>query len=128
MNEFVYWSNSFLKSYFVYPYDKNFALLMGSYLGMQNTYANIGFLAMGYMHAGLLGVFIYTSIVVLIFNFINNLIVPQSKFIQISLVFVPIYTFFVASDLLTTLLTHGLFITLIMVFILFFLKNENKKV
>lgn len=124
-NEFVYWSNSFLKSYFIYPYDKNFALLMGNYLGMQNTYANTGFLAMGYMHAGLLGVFIYTCIVILLFNFINNLIVPQSKFIQISLVFVPLYIFFVSSDLLTTLLTHGLFIVLIVMLFLFFTKNKK---
>lgn len=124
-NEYIYWSNSFLKSFNSYPYDKNFALILGEYLNLSNTYANSGFVAMGYAHAGLLGVLIYTIIGIVIVNYINSLITLDNKFIQLSLVFIPLYIFFVSSDLLTTLLTHGLFIVLILMLFLFFIKNKR---
>lgn len=114
-NELLYWSNGVLKNFYEYPYEKNFTLLIGEFLNMPRTNANIGFLPMGYAHASFFGIFIYTIIASIILNMINWFISEDTKFIKISISFLPIYIFFTTSDLLTTFLTHGLFLSLLLV-------------
>ncbi len=122
-NEFIYWSNGILKSFYEYPYEKHFAFTVGDYLNKPGMRANSGFIPMGFAHAGLLGIGLYTIIVSIILNIMNSFICEDTKFVKITLMFLPIYIFFTSSDLLTTLLTHGLFIVFLIV--IFFQNNDT---
>lgn len=117
-NEFIYWSNGMLKSFFVYPYDKSFTLIIGEVLKTGSS-ANTGFIATAFAHAGFVGIIFYTLIATVILNIVNNSIFNENeKFIKISISFLPIYIFFTSSDLLTTIFTHGLFIVILILIIL----------
>lgn len=125
-NEFIYWSNGILKYFFEYPYDKYFPLLIGEYLNLVGTYSNTGFIATSFAHAGWVGIFIYTILASIILNIINYFIVDNMKFIQFSIVFLPIFIFFTSSDLLTTILTHGLFVSVSLIIMLYITKDSFK--
>jgi len=125
-HEYVYWSNSILKYFFIFSYDKNIPSLIGTSLGFKDMYANTGFIAMGFAHAGPFGVFLYTMIASMIFNVINLLINDSRLIVQISVVILPIYTLFISSDLFTTLLSHGLFPAIILLYLLNSVDNNNK--
>ena len=116
-NEFIYWSNGILSSFIQYPYYLGPTHLIGEYLGNSNMSANTGFLATGFMHFGYFGVFIYTVIATIIFNVINILIRKANKFIVITIIFIPAQSLFMGSDLFTVLLTHGLFVVILMLFL-----------
>jgi len=124
-NDFIYWSNSILKTFFNYPYEYKYPAIIGNYLGYPGMNANSGFISTGYMHAGVWGIILYTTILSIVFNIINNLITSNNKFVTISVIIVPIYTLFVISDLPTTMLTHGLFISIILIW-LYNGKNNEK--
>jgi len=111
-NEFVYWSNGILKNFFNNPYDVDIVHTIGAYLGKPDMAANTGFIASGYAHAGVLGIIMYTIIAIVLFNIINQLANNNDKYFVMAIMFPIILTLFKSSDLLTTLLTHGLFIAL----------------
>lgn len=111
-NDHVYWSSSFLSSFIQYGYDLKPAQLIGSYLGTFEN-ANTGFIPNGFMHAGLLGVFLYTLIMIFILNYINFISKGLNNFLVYSIVFLPIFGAFISSDLTTSLLSHGLFISIV---------------
>jgi hypothetical protein len=108
-NEFVYWSNSILKSFVDYPYHIRPVEVVGEYLGNEGMAANTGFLANGYMHAGYLGVALYTAIAIVIFNIINGFSQKIESYFILSIAFIPINVLFVSADLFAAVLTHGLF-------------------
>ncbi len=121
----IYWSNGILKSFFTYPFNKEVSLLMGDYLKISGNSLNIGFIPMAFVHAKLLGIVLYTLIATIILNIINNFIFnEEEKFIKISLAFLSVFTFFISSDLSTTLLTHGLFIIIIVIITLNIQNNK----
>ena len=124
-NEFVYWSNGILKNFFDNPYDFNIANIIGAYLGQQDMAANTGFIASGYANAGYLGITIYTIMAIVLFNLINKLSENNDKYFVMAIIFPVILTLFTSSDLLTTLLTHGLFIAII---VLWLFDNKNYKI
>ncbi len=111
-NEFVYWSNSMMKNIVNYPYDLQPTQVIGSYLGYENMAANTGFVASGFMHAGYLGVILYTLILIFLLNIINNLSRGVSQFLVLSIIYVALHAAFISSDLLTALLTHGLLVSI----------------
>lgn len=120
-NQLIYWSNSFLKFFIEYPYDLPLTKLIGKYLGSPLMAANTGFIASGYAHAKYFGILLYTIIVTLIMNIINILAQKKEKYFVYSIVFIPLTTLFISSDLITTLFTHGLMISII---VLFFYKSK----
>ncbi len=116
-NDFILWSNSIFKYFIDYPYNLSATHVIGNYLGKPDMGANTGFAASGFMHAGYFGVVIYTSIGIMIMNLINQLAMKTNKYIVLSIIFFPINTFFISSDLFTTLLTHGLIIAIIVLWL-----------
>ena len=120
-NNLVYWSNGILSSLIEYPYSLQPTFLIGEFVGSTDMSANTGFLANGYMHFGYLGIAIYTILSVLIFNVINILGKRNDKFLVMAITFLPIHALFIGSDLFTTLLTHGLMMAIIILYLF-----ENK--
>lgn len=113
INGFVWWSNSVLSAFIEYPFDQNYTLLIGEFTG-SGAFANNMFLATGYMHAGIFGVFLYSLIFSFTLRFIDS-VAGASRWplwISVSLVVVPIYTIITSADLLTGFTTHGLALAL----------------
>lgn len=116
-NQFVYWSNSLLSGFLSYPYEERPPVLISSFVG-GDGYANNGLFASGYMHAGMLGVVFYAVVTGILFRLIDSLACDNVPPWFLSCVFsVPVFTLLVSSDLPTTLLTHGLGIAAILVFV-----------
>ncbi len=116
-NDFVLWSNGIFKYFIDYPYTLSSTHVIGNYLGQPEMGANTGFIASGFMHAGYFGIAIYTGIAIIIMNLINQLAMKTNKYIVLSIIFLPINAFFTSSDLFTTLLTHGLLIAMIILWL-----------
>ncbi len=118
-NQFVFWSNSLTSSFIDYPYTiSEPARVIGAYLGGE-AHANNTFLATGYMHAGLAGVVVYGALVGMIFRLIDSLSnegIPS--WVAISMIIVPAQALLTSADLPTAILTHGLGISVVLIFLL----------
>lgn len=117
-NPHVVWSNSVLSSFLSYPYDISMSHVIGRFLGSEDMGANNGFVASGYAHAGLFGVFFYALIIGLILRFINDVthnLLPL--WFAIALCIVPLRNLLISSDLFTVMLTHGFIVALIIIFL-----------
>ncbi len=116
-NPKVYWSNSILSSFLDYPYDSSVAKVIGGSIGEEDMSANNGFIASGYAHAGVYGVFFYSIIIGLILRFINDItykLIPI--WFAVALSIIPLKKLLTSSDLFTTLLTHGFIVALVIIF------------
>lgn len=122
LNPKVYWSNSFLSSFINYPYSLPMSFVIGEYLGDEELGANNGFIASGYGHAGYWGVIFYSIIISLILSIINRISKNIPLWMMVSITLVPLRVLVTASDLPSTLLTHGLIVA---VFLLLFLRFEK---
>ncbi|MFL0063345.1 hypothetical protein V2658_11825 [Tenacibaculum maritimum] len=131
LNEKVFWSNSILKNFITYQYPLEPAFLIGDFLGNENMSANTGFAATGFMHGGYLGVLFYTFIGIFIFRFINKNGDKINKYTLLAITFLPINSLFVSSDLFSTLLTHGLIVSLVILWLYedkdYYFKFGNKR-
>ena len=117
-NAHVFWSNSILSQFITYPYDVSMTHVIGRYLGNEDSGANNGFIASGFAHAGLLGVFFYSFIVGLILRLINDITLEAFPlWLAVSLCVVPLRSLLISSDLFTTMLTHGFLVALIIIFL-----------
>jgi len=116
-NDFIYWSNSVLKYFIEYPFEVKVTKIIGAYLDKPDMAANTGSFASGYMHAEYFGVIIYTLIISAVLYFINIMAKNMDKYIVLAIITIPIITMFVSSDLLTSLLTHGLLISMIILWL-----------
>jgi hypothetical protein len=112
--QFIFWSNSITSKFIEYPFDLYPAKLIGAYLGT-DAHANNSFLSTGYMHAGIVGILFYSIIFSLILRLFDSIVYNQ-KFIWISVavVIIPIRSMISSADLPTALLTHGVFISLVL--------------
>lgn len=122
-NEYIYWSTSILSPFIDYPYHVGPPLLIGEYLGSDTTAANNGFVSTGYSHFGYIGIAIYVLIFSFILRFMNKVAQTTPIWFILALTITPLRTAIVSSDLPTTLLTHGLLISLL----LLLLSLENSK-
>jgi O-antigen polymerase len=114
-NSHVYWSNSVLSGFFTYPYDISLTHVIGRYLGNEDMGANNGFVASGYAHAGIFGVFFYTIIVGLVLRFINDITCDSFPlWLSVALSIVPLRTLLISSDLFTVMLTHGFMVAILL--------------
>ena len=117
-NPYIFWSNSVLSSFLTYPYDVSLSSVIGLNSINSDTGANNGFISTGYAHAGLFGVFLYTFIVAFLLRFLNDItkdLLPV--WFATALVMMPMRSFLISSDLLTTFFTHGLIVSLIIIFL-----------
>ena len=116
-NPNVYWSNSVLSSFLNYPYDISLAHVIGRSLGEEEMSANNGFIASGYAHAGLFGVFLYSLIIGITLRFMDDItykLIPV--WFAVALSIIPLKNLLTSSDLFTTMLTHGFIVALIIIF------------
>lgn len=115
----IYWTNSILSFLGGYDYNKAITLVIGDYIlgdSASEKYlgANNGFLSSGYLHAGLLGVVLYSIIfgyLLKIFDSLAKAGVPL--WLSISLTVIPFRDLIISSDLFTSLLTHGLLVSMV---------------
>ena len=116
----LYWSESFMKSFIEYPYDKSHAFMIAdTYFLKPDMGSNNGIISDGFMNAGALGVLINVLVISLFFSIINQLNI-SSKFFGL---FIFLFVSLISSSLTTTLLTHGGLILFFVV--MFFLKNTE---
>ncbi|MFL2487563.1 MAG: hypothetical protein ACJ0G2_04585 [Gammaproteobacteria bacterium] len=116
-NPFIYWSNSVLSSFIDYPYAERMTILIGQYRGTEAS-ANNGYISSGYAHAGVLGVFLYSLILGVIMSILNSMTRNTDYlWFYLALVIVPIRAVVISSDLFTSLLTHGLLISILLIFL-----------
>jgi hypothetical protein len=118
LNEFVYWSSSITSSFISYPYQLSPAAEIGAYLGTDAN-GNNSFLATGYMHAGIPGVILYGILVGLLFRLIDSLSnkgVPP--WVAVASLIIPTQSLLVSADLPTALLTHGVGMSIAILFLL----------
>ena len=119
-NGFVYMSNSVLSHWINYPYQLSPPFLIGKYaFGKGTVSANNGFLACGYMHFGFLGMVLFSLIVSMILMLVDSLVDGSvSLGLGVALVIVPFFALFSSADLSTAFLSHGLGLSLLMLWLL----------
>ena len=117
-NQFVYWASSITSAWIEYPYDMVPAKVIGAYLGT-DAHANNSFLSTGYMHAGVSGVVFYGVLVGFLFRIIDSLSykgVPP--WVAVASLIVPAHALLGSADLPTSILTHGIGVALVVLFLL----------
>ena len=116
-NLLVYWSNtSFGSLFYEYPYELPVGQQIATYLNQTGS-SNASFLGTGYMHAGQIGNFIYSLIVGLMLNILDLLNKKGLKdWIIISVTFSSFVMTITSTDLTTSLITHGLLISYLVLF------------
>ena len=118
LREFVYWSSSITSSFIDYPYELNPAKEIGAYLGT-DSHANNSFLSTGYMHAGIPGVMFYGILVGLLFRLIDSLSFKGAPpWVAVASMIVPSQSLLTSADLPTALITHGIGMALVILFLL----------
>jgi len=115
-HEHIYWSNSILKSIFIYPHEVSPVLVIGDYLGHPEMSANTGIFGSGYMHLGIIGIILYMFILTILINLTQQLNKLPSWIIN-TVTLMPFLSIFVSSDLPTAFLTHGLLISIIILYL-----------
>ncbi|WP_408955105.1 O-antigen polymerase [Natroniella sp. ANB-PHB2] len=116
---YIYMPNNVLSSVFRYPFDVPVQMVISQYLyGHLDTWVNTGFLATSYMHFGFIGMLIFSSIIGLILKLMDSIIENRMpKWVGISIMIIPMFSLR-SADLPTILLTHGLGLSLIFLWLL----------
>lgn len=102
-----------------YPYDLPPPLLIGEYYwGDDQVSANTGWLGTGYMHFGYPGILLFGVTIGLILALIDSLAMRVDTSLVTALVTVPCFSLFLSTDIPTAFLTHGLFLVLMLLWLL----------
>lgn len=113
----VYFSNSILSSFYSYPYEDRFTLIIGRYMGFGDMSANNGMVSTGFMHIGVAGVVLY-SIVYGVMLGVSDVVSGDSpSWVSVGVVFIAYREILISSDLLTGLLTHGALVSFMLLFV-----------
>ena len=113
---FVYYSNSVFSWLVEPPYDKSPPFLIGEYFKNDlETRSNTGFLGTGYAHFGLIGVIAFAVIIGLILRILDSVSHGMPVWFVIAITFGPFSSMLIAADLLSAIFTHGVLISLILI-------------
>ncbi|WP_163575254.1 hypothetical protein [Halomonas faecis] len=124
-NEHVYWSNSVLSRFIEYPYDLNPADTIGRYRGT-DSHVNNSFLSTGFMHAGIWGVVFYGVLAGLLFRLIDSFgAYGVPVWVAVAILIVPSRSLLLSADLPTALLTHGIGVGVLILFLLRRTRSER---
>lgn len=122
-NNPIYLSNSFLRFLTDYPFDTEPAFLISEvYYNKPDMSSNNGIVTDAFMNFGVAGIFIWSSLLVILLKLLDSLIRKKDYLILASLALVGSKSF-VDGAFFTSLLTHGFIIILI---ICFFYPQKNK--
>jgi hypothetical protein len=106
-----------------YPFDVEPPFIIGEhYFSKPEMSANNGIISDGYMNFGVIGVVIWSIILVMILKLLDSLTVNKNKYILWPLIFLGIKSL-IDGALLTSLWTHGFFLTILLCY---FYPNEKK--
>jgi len=113
----VFWAKNFFTFGLIdYPYDLPTANIIGDYVSnTSENYANTGWIGSGFMHFHYIGLFIYSIIISMIMSILDSFSKKAGTRLTIALTTIPMITMFLSSDLSTTLITHGLLVSMIIV-------------
>ncbi|MEQ9010062.1 hypothetical protein [Algiphilus sp.] len=117
-NPRVFWSNSIASGFLQYPYHVNPALLIGQWRDTE-AHVNNSFLSTGYMHAGVMGVMVYGLVCGLLFRLFDSIVrqgIPL--WVGVAVLVVPAQALILSADLPTALLTHGIGLAVLVLFLL----------
>lgn len=118
VNEFVFWSQSVLSNFIEYPFDTDISSLIGSWAFGDDTRANNGLISSGYANAGVFGVIIYSVVLGLVLRLIDDLSIGRFPiWFPVSLTAIPLNVAMIQADLLTSILTHGLIVSIFLLFL-----------
>lgn len=116
-NPKVFWSNSVLSWLIDYPYSDRITKIIG-YENDTEASANNGYISSGFLHAGVIGVIIYSYIIAFLLkniDYFSRFNIPL--WFILCLIVTPMRSFLISSDLLTGLLTHGFLIAILLLLI-----------
>lgn len=100
------------------PFELNFVNLIGrEYFGREEISANTGWIGSGYANAGLFGVYLYSIIIGAFFSFLNAYAKKIETPLVISFFTIPVMVMLRSTDLPNMLLTHGLVVSIAILFI-----------
>tara|TARA_B110000858_G_C17671803_1_gene412293 strand:- start:42 stop:326 length:285 start_codon:yes stop_codon:yes gene_type:complete len=91
-------------------------------------YANSGFVSSGYAHAGFLGILAYTFVIGMLLKFVNYLSNNSMPlWFAASIIIIPFIFVLTSADLLVVGLTHGMFISIILIYLSREVGSEEKQ-
>lgn len=117
-NQLVLLSNSIFSKVIAYPYTMQVSHVIGGALGQEGMWANTGVLATSFMHFGYPGILIFSLMTGLLMSFIDELAKKVQTWIAQTILAVPTINLFVSSDFFTTLLTHGLLLSILILWLM----------
>lgn len=128
-NPKVFFADKLLASIVQNEYtDTNLPMFMGGYMNNGVEFGfNVGLVGAGYAQLGVFGVILYAAIIGAIVRVNQRLIdLGVPPYLQAAILFLPYRTAWADSDTLTTLLSHGLFVGTMAVWL--FCSSDNKQV
>lgn len=123
---YTYWSNSVARHWVEYPFAAKVPELIGwsRYAPGEAAFANAGFLASGYMHAGPVGVGLYTLLVAVLLKIYDAFTrAGMEPWVLAGLAACGMIQL-VNADLPSALLTHGILVTLLLLALLAYRRRE----
>jgi len=117
-NAKVFWSNSFMSFFIDYPYNESVPFVIGNFLNDSTLYANNSFFSTSYMNAGIFGIILYSFIMSFILFVLDIISLRIDKNIVLSLSLLPFFQVFTSADLMTSLLTYGIGVLLVVLYLI----------
>lgn len=116
---YLFFSNSLLSAYFEYPYDMPLSYLIGAHAGNPGAAANNGYISSGFAQGGVIVCLVYSVLVGFLLSFIDRpiLLGQIPAWFVLALFVVPMRDFLINMDLLTTILTGGMFWAVILIYL-----------
>jgi hypothetical protein len=110
-------SHSIGRFWFDFPYNAPVPQLIGGYLRMEDCWANAGFFADAYANFGAAGVIGFSLALGLVLRVLDGLADALPAAVACALVAMPAFSL-TNSGLLTTMLTHGLLLAMVFLWLL----------
>jgi len=125
-HDYIFLSHSIFCFFLDYPYHLNPANLIGEiYFNSPSTHANTGIVGDAYMNFGFVGLALWSILFALVLKLIDSCSKRKDKKIAIAAIAMPVIIL-LNSGLLTGLLTHGLLLALLILYLLPKETHENK--
>lgn len=121
----IFWSNGFASVFFDYPYENPASNMIGNYMGNVGMSANSGFLSSGLMHAGLFGIILYSILLMIVLVYLDLVRKHLPLNVTIAISIGPMISVLTSSDLIVSMLTHGVAVLLL---VLYLLNSPRRKV
>jgi len=115
---FVHWGDSFFSSIFQYRLPNSPQMFVDLYKFGWEGNAGTGFLGSGFMQAGFFGMMLYASVIAVLLAIVDAITrnsLPQ--WLGLAIVVVPFYFALSSADLPAALLTHGLMLAILLLYL-----------